>query len=97
MDISSITPVGDNILVEIVKEEEVTESGIIVTEQTDKTFAKRIGLVLAVSPDLKPDKDTSVVVNVGDRVLLQSNGGSRLWDTQKEYSILPAKFVLAVL
>jgi len=87
----SIQPLGDRVLVEVIKEDTKTASGIILPESKSSDRAQR-GVVVAVG-DLKE------VTNIqeGDIVLYGGFSHESVTHDKKEYVILESKNVLAVV
>jgi len=86
-----IYPLGDRVLVEVVKEDTKTASGIILPETKSGDRAQR-GVVVAVG-DLKEVTD----IKEGDIVLFGGFGHESITHDKKEYVILESKQVLAVV
>ena len=88
---SPIEPINQNIVVEIEKQEETTESGLLVAHsEGEKTESvSRRGTVIAVSPDIKDPR-----VKTGDRVLVAK------WESQiavvlgKPFIVIDHKYIL---
>lgn len=99
--VDRFTPVGNNVLVELVKDEEVTQSGIVISRENAVTaFGKRVAVVRRVSninPPSEANKTPMIEVSEGDRVLVQSFGGTALFENDIEYRILPKSYILGVL
>ena len=93
-----IKPLGDHIVVKLVKEEEVTASGIVLPDTVDKE-KKAEGEVVAVGPGKLLDSGAraTMEVKVGDRVLIKKWGGEEVEVDRQEYKIVAQSDVLAVL
>ena len=93
-----IRPLGDHVVVELLKEEEVTKSGIILPDTVDKE-KKAEGMVVAVGPGKLLDNGTRAVmeVAVGQTVLFKKWGGDEVEVDKKEYKILSVEDILAIM
>ena len=91
-----IRPLGDNILVQQKKADEVTSFGLVLPEKDDK---KPEGDVIAVGPGklLEDGNRSKMDVKVGDHVLLKSWGGDKVEIEGKEYKIVSQDEILAVV
>ena len=93
-----IKPLGDHVVVKLVKEEEVTASGIVLPDTVDKE-KKAEGEVVAVGLGKLLDSGVRapVEVQVGDRVLIKKWGGDEVKVDKEEYKIVGQDDILAVL
>ena len=90
-----LQPLGDRLIVEILEEEEITVSGIVLPD-TAKEKPQR-GRVLAVGPGSR-DEDGEYIpmdVEVGDEVIYSKYGGTEVKIGADEYLILRESDVLA--
>lgn len=91
-----LKPLNDHIIIEPVKEEEKTESGIYLPEIADREKPQE-GIVISVGPGRLNDKGERVPINVkeGDRVIFTKYGPNEIKikdsETGKEKEILVAK------
>lgn len=83
-----LDPLHDNVIIEPIKSENTTASGIIIPETASKEKPQR-GKVIAVAKDIKD-------VSVGDIVLFSKYAGTEVKIDGKELSILEFKSVLAI-
>jgi chaperonin GroES len=91
----NLQPLGDRLIVEVLEEEESTESGIVLPD-TAKEKPQR-GLVLAVGPGAR-DKDGKRIemdVAEGDEVIFSKYGGTEIKLGADEVLILRESDVLA--
>ena len=91
----NLQPLGDRLIVEVLEEEELTESGIVLPD-TAKEKPQR-GRVLAVGPGAR-DKDGKRVemdVAEGDEVVFSKYGGTEIKHGADEILILRESDVLA--
>ena len=93
-----IKPLGNRVLVKLMKEEEVTKSGIVLPDTVDKE-KKTEGEVFAVGTGKMSETGTpiAIAVSVGQEVLVKSWGGDEVEMDGEEYKIFDADDILAVL
>ncbi len=92
-----IRPLADYVVLEPIKEEEKTKTGILLPETAEKDDLKQ-GKVVAVGPGRKTTKGTlAVEVKVGDRVLYSKYSPDKIKVDGKEYVIVKEEDILAVL
>ena len=94
----NIKPLADYILIEPIKEEEKTSSGILLPETADKERPEQ-GKVIAVGPG-KRDKSGKIIpvdIKVGQKVLFTKYGPNEIKVDDKEYLIAKQEDILAVI
>ena len=93
-----IKPLSDHILIEPVKEEEKTKSGIFLPETASKERSEE-GKVVAVGPGKRNEKGEIAPVSVkpGDRVLFTKYGPNEIKVGEKEYLIAKEEDILAII
>ncbi len=93
-----IKPLSDHILVQPVKAEEVTASGIFLPDTVDKE-KKAEGTVVAVGPGKLLDNGSrgAMEVSVGDVILYKKWGGDDVEIEGEEHKIISAADVLAIV
>jgi chaperonin GroES len=91
----NLKPLGDRLIVEVLEEEDVTFSGIVLPD-TAKEKPQR-GRVLAVGPGSRDDNGKFVAMDVeeGDEVVFSKYGGTEIKVGVDEYLILRESDVLA--
>ena len=91
----NLQPLGDRLIVEVIDEQDVTASGIVLPD-TAKEKPQR-GLVLAVGPGGKNDSGDVVPLEVaeGDTVIFSKYGGTEVKVEGNELLILRESDVLA--
>jgi chaperonin GroES len=91
----NLKPLGDRLIVEVLDEEDVTSSGIVLPD-TAKEKPQR-GRVLAVGPGSRDDKGKFVPMDVaeGDEIVFSKYGGTEIKVGVDEYLILRESDVLA--
>jgi chaperonin GroES len=92
-----IQPLGDRVLVEPLKDEEVKKGGIIIPD-TAKEKPQQ-GIVIAVGPGKKTDEGKLVPMNVkkGEKVLMPKYGGTEVKIGEKEYQIIREEDILGIV
>ena len=93
----NVKPLGDRVLVEPLEEEEVKEGGIIIPDSAKEKPQR--GKVVALGSGKKDDEGNVIPfdVKVGDTVLTSKYGGTEIKYEGKDYKILNASDVLAIL
>lgn len=94
----TIKPLSDHVLIEPVKEEEKTKTGILLPETVDKEKPEQ-GKVIAVGPGRKTSsgKIVPMDVKVGQRVLFTKYGPNEIKVDNKEYLIAKEEDILAII
>lgn len=93
-----IKPLSNHILIEPIKEEEKTKSGILLPETAEKEKPEQ-GKVIAVGPGRKTSagKIIPMDVKVGQKVLFKKYGPDEIKVDDKEYLIATEDDILAVI
>ena len=93
-----IKPLSDHILIEPIREEEKTKTGILLPETAEKERPEQ-GRVIAVGPGKKTEdgKIIPLDVKVGQKVLFTKYGPSEIKVNNKEYLIAKEEDILAIL
>lgn len=94
---TKIKPLGDRILVEQTEEKEVKKGGIIIPDTAKEKPMEAV--VVALGTGKTDDKGNKIAfeVKVGDRVLISKYGGTEIKLDGKEYKVLNADDILAVV
>jgi len=94
----NIKPLSDYILIEPIKEEEKTKSGILLPETADKEKSEQ-GKVIAVGPGKRTTSDKIITMDIkaGQKVLFTKYGPSEIKVDGKEYLIAKQEDILAVI
>lgn len=93
-----IKPIADHILIEPIKGEEKTKTGILLPDTAEKERPEQ-GKVIAVGPG-KKDKTGKFIpleVKEGDKVLFTQYGPNEIKVEDKEYLIAKEEDILAIL
>jgi chaperonin GroES len=92
-----IHPLGDRILVEPIKEEEVKKGGIIIPDTAKEKPTQ--GKVIAIGTGKLDDNGKVIPFHVkkGDKVLMPRYGGSEVKIDDKEYQILREDDLLGII
>ncbi|KAG2172053.1 hypothetical protein NQZ79_g6300 [Umbelopsis isabellina] len=93
--IKNIVPLLDRVLVQRIKAQEKTASGILIPEKAQETLNE--GYVVAVGKGAldKDGKHIPTQVNVGDKVLLPPYGGSNVKLDSEEFLLFRDAEILA--
>jgi chaperonin GroES len=93
-----IKPLADHVLIEPIKEEEKTKTGILLPDTAEKERPEQ-GKVIAVGPGKKSKKGEfiSLEVKEGQKVLFTKYGPSEIKVDDKEYLIAKEEDILAIL
>ncbi|HDJ30397.1 MAG TPA: co-chaperone GroES [bacterium] len=93
-----IEPLADYILIEPIKEEEKTKTGIVLPQTIEKERPEQ-GKVIAVGPGRKTSSGKVIPVDVkpGDKVLFTKYGPNEIKVGDKEYLIAKQEDILAVI
>ncbi len=94
----NIKPLSDYILIEPIKEEEKTKTGILLPQTAEKERPEQ-GRVIAVGPGRKTSsgKIISIEVKRGDKVLFTKYGPNEIKVEDKEYLIAKQEDILAII
>ena len=93
-----IRPLADHILIEPLKQEEKTKSGILLPETAEKERPEQ-GKVIATGPGKKTDDGKLVPMEVkpGDVVLFTKYSPNEVKIDEKEYLIAKEEDILAII
>ncbi len=94
----NIKPLSDHILIEPIREEEKTKSGIFLPDTVEKDKSEQ-GVVIAVGEGKKTEdgKIIPVSVKVGSKVLFTKYGPNEIKVEGKEYLIAKEEDILAII
>ena len=84
-----IRPLGERVLIKQTKQEEVTKSGIVLSDTVSKE-KPIIGEVSAIGESIKE-------IKVGDKVIYEKYAGTEVKDNDETYLLLEEKNVLAIV
>ncbi|HOM33301.1 MAG TPA: co-chaperone GroES [Candidatus Paceibacterota bacterium] len=93
-----LKPLADYIVLEPIKEETTTESGLVLPETTEQEKSQK-GKVIAVGPGKLNDKGERIPVEVkiGDIVLFHQYGPSEIKIDKKEYLVAKEDDIVAII
>jgi len=93
-----IKPLSDHILIEPIKEEEKTKTGILLPETAEKERPEE-GRVIAVGPGRITEEGKLIPVSVkpGQKVLFKKYGPDEIKVENKEYLIAKEEDILAII
>ena len=92
-----IKPLGNRVLVEAVEETEVVKGGIVIPDSAKEKPQEAVVVALGTGGKDDDGKDIPFEVSVGDMVLMSKYGGTEVKFNDKEYKILNATDILAVV
>ena len=94
----NIKPLSDYILIEPMKKEEKTKTGILLPDTADKERPEQ-GKVIAVGPGRKTSSGKVLQIDVkpGDKVLFTKYGPNEIKVENKEYLIAKQEDILAII
>ena len=93
----NVKPLGDRVLVEAVEQKEVIKGGIVIPDSAKEKPQEAKGV--SVGPGKRDDNGKLIPmdVKVGDFVLTSKYGGTEIKLDDKEYKILNASDILAIV
>ena len=93
-----IKPLADYVLIEPIKEEEKTESGILLPQTASKDKPEQ-GKVIAVGPGKKTPEGKTIPMEIkkGQTVLFTKYGPNEIKVEDKEYLVAKQEDILAVI
>ena len=97
LNASSVTPLGDRVLVKVSASEETTAGGILLPDTAKEK--PQIGEITAVGPGKRNEDGSRQApeVSVGDKVLYSKYAGTDLKLGTEEFVLLSEKDILATL
>src|SRR6187402_1704208 len=93
----NVKPLGDRVLVEPVEEKEVKKGGIIIPDSAKEKPTEGIVVALGTGKTDDSGKKVPFEVKKGDRVLVTKYGGTEIKLDGREFKILNADDILAVI
>ncbi len=93
----NIKPLGDRVLVEPLEEKEVVKGGIVIPDSAKEKPQEATVVALGTGKFDDEGKKIPFEVKVGDKVLMSKYGGTDIKYEDKEYKILSASDILAVV
>jgi chaperonin GroES len=94
---TKIKPLGENILVELKKEDKMTKSGIVLPDTANEEKPQE-GLVKAVGKGkIEDGKEIKPEVKTGDKIIFAKYSGTEIEIDGKEHLILKGDDVLAII
>lgn len=92
----TLRPLGDRIVVRMTEVEETTKSGILLTGSAKEK--PEVAEVVAVGPGGMIDgKEVTMVLQVGDKVVISKYAGTQIKMDGVEYTIVRQSDVLAIV
>jgi chaperonin GroES len=93
----NVRPLGDRVLVEPAEEKETKKGGIIIPDSAKEKPMEGVIVALGTGKTDDNGKKVAFEVKKGDRVLISKYGGTEIKLDGKEYKILSADDILAVI
>jgi chaperonin GroES len=93
----NVKPLGDRVLIEQVEEKELKKGGIIIPDSAKEKPMEAVVRALGTGKLDDEGKKIAFEVKVGDRILISKYGGTEIKVDGKEYKILNADDILAVI
>lgn len=93
----NVKPLGDRVLVEPVEDKEVKKGGIIIPDSAKEKPTEAVVRALGTGKTDDDGKKVPFEVKVGDRVLISKYGGTEIKIEGKEYKLLNADDILAIV
>ena len=91
-----LKPLHDYVVLEKLKEEEKTQSGIILTKEPKDQPSH--GVVVAVGPGKTEDgKLIPISLEAGQKVIYKKYSGTEITEDKKDYLLIKAEDILAVI
>lgn len=94
---TKIKPLGDRVLVEQAEVKEEKRGGIIIPDTAKEKPMEAVVVALGTGKTDDNGKKIAFEVKVGDRVLISKYGGTEIKVDGKEYKVLNADDILAVI
>lgn len=95
---NNLQPLGDNVILQPISEEETTKSGIVLPDTAEKEKPEK-AKVIAIGPGktLESGKKSEMTVKKGDTVLFKKYGPDEIKIKDEEYLIASMDDILAVV
>ena len=93
----NVKPLGDRVLVEAAEEKEVKKGSIIIPDSAKEKPMESIVVALGTGKTDENGRKVPFEVKKGDRVLVSKYAGTEIKLDGKEYKILNAEDILAVI
>ena len=90
-----ITPFGDRVLVELVPEEEKTESGIYLPD--NKSTKQSKGIVRGIGEGTEESEKIMSTLNKNDTILFHKGVGTTIKDGKITYVILSVRDIIGII
>ena len=88
----NIKPIGERVLLKLIKKEEKTKSGILLSSKSSNTDTKNEAEVVALGKGEKLEG-----IKIGDKVIFNKFSGNEIEDGDIKYLIVNADDILAVI
>ena len=88
----NIKPIGERVLLKIIKKEEKTKGGIFLSSKSSNTDTQNQAKVIALGKGEKLEG-----IKVGDKVVFNKFSGNEIEDEDVKYLIVNAEDILAII
>ncbi|MEM8806387.1 MAG: co-chaperone GroES [Cyanobacteria bacterium P01_G01_bin.38] len=97
LSVSTVTPLGDRVLIKVSQSEEKTAGGILLPDTAKEK--PQIGEITSVGPGKRNDDGSRQApeVKIGDKVLYSKYAGTDIKFSGEDYVLLSEKDILAVV
>ena len=93
----NLQPLGDKVIIQRLKAEEKTKGGIILPDTAKEKPQEGKVVAVGKGKTLKNGKTVAPEVKAGDKILFGKYSGSEVKVNEKEYLIIEADDILAVI
>ncbi|PIW79673.1 MAG: co-chaperone GroES [Candidatus Omnitrophica bacterium CG_4_8_14_3_um_filter_43_15] len=93
----NLQPLGDKVIIQRLKAEEKTKGGIILPDNAKEKPQEGKVVAVGKGKTLKNGKTVAPKVKAGDKILFSKYSGSEVKVNDKEYLIIEADDILAVI
>jgi chaperonin GroES len=92
-----LKPIGNRVIVKVIVPEEKTKSGIILAESAIKPSSKATVISIGEGRRLDSGETAPINVAVGDVILFDTYGGTKITEDNVDYLILNARDIQAIV
>lgn len=92
-----LRPLGDRVIIEVAKEEEKTVGGIVLASAAKEKPQSGTIIAVGAGRTLESGEHAPVPVKAGEQVMFEKYAGTEVKYEGKEYLIIDAKDIIAVV
>ncbi len=94
----NLKPLGDNVIVKPITEDEMTKAGIVLPDTVDKEKPEK-GEIVAVGPGKRLDNGqrAEMSVKIGDRVMFKKYSPDEIKIEGEEYLVISESDIIAII